>query len=353
MGKKHNQDTTAAENVLALYSFLLTHHQHYSLTQLSEKFSVSKPTMLRYLQYLEKSEFGKIHCEKKGREHFYSIHRPSTRPKISLSPAGLQQLSLCRNFISYILPTSMQKSADITLQQASAYLPDDAQQALNTLSISTMDIGESFSKGKINYTPFEPTLKTLIQAIYEQSVCTVCYQKRLNVQPETFDYAPQRLILYNDTIYIRGFKVTDKGKVNPLFERGTDLALHRFRDVILTKRNSKELPPAPEISKGAFGYMDIAPFIIELKFTENLSTYISERIWSTDQNIKHNKNGTIILTITARSKFEIIPWILGFGAEVEVLSPQWLKEKIQEEILKMNTLYTKKCVINKKNTNLS
>ncbi len=336
MGRKLSQDTTAVENILALYTFLLANKGEYSLSMLSQRFNVSKATLLRYLRQLEKSEFGKVLCEKKGREHFYSLQRPKALPKIALSAQGLQQLALCRDFMSHMLPLSMQRSLDATLQQATAYLPEAS---LETMEAQFRDIGQSFSKGKIDYAPFEPMLKTLMQAIHEKAVCTICYKKRRFEDAYTFDYAPQRLISYNDAIYIRGWKVTDKGAVEPLFERGTDLVLHRFQDVTFTKRSARNLPLIPENAVGAFGYMDHEAFTVKIRFEPRLANYMLERIWSEDQEIEELDGGEIILTLTARNKYEVVPWVLGFGAEAEVLEPQWLREKVGEVAGEMVRVY--------------
>ncbi len=336
MTKKLSLDSNAAENLLALYSFLITAHQAFSLTQLAERFAVSKPTMLRYLRKMEKSHFGKVQCELRGREHFYWLERPHSIPKIALSPHGLQQLALCRDFMAHILPLSMQKSIDSTLQQATAYLPAASLECLGT---QCMDMGQSFRKGAIDYTPFEARLKVLMQAISEQSVCIVSYKKHRSQAPSSFDYAPQRLISYNDALYIRGWKVTERGSVATLLERGTDLALHRIEDVVLTVRSSQSLPPTPEMAQGAFGYMDIEPFQVKIQFSCALSTYVAERMWSADQYIEDTEDKGIILTMTARSDYEIVPWVLGFGAEATVLEPTWLCEAIKKAGQDISALY--------------
>ncbi len=336
MGRKLSQDTTAVENILALYTFLLASKGEYSLSQLSQRFNVSKPTMLRYLQQLENSEFGKILCEKRGREHFYSLHRPRALPKISLSPLGLQQLALCRDFMSHVLPLPMQRNVDAVLQQSTAYLPEGS---MDILGAEQLQMGHSLGKGRIDYAPFEDMLKTLMQAITEQAVCSVCYQKRRYLEANTFDYAPKKLISYNDAIYIRGWKVTDKGAVEKVVTHSTDLVLHRFHSVTLTKRSSHALPAVPEKHQGAFGYMDHEAFTVKLKCAPKISNYLAERIWSDDQYFEELENGGTILTMTARNKYEIVPWILGLGKEVEVLEPQWLREKVLEEVRVVMGMY--------------
>ncbi len=329
MGKKLNADSNAVENVLALYTFFLMNKGPFSLTELSHRFGVSKPTMGRYLIQLEKSHYGKICREERGRKHYYTLERPHPLPKIALEPQGLQMLALCRTFMAHILPTSMQRHIDHVLQSATAYVPPhNAGQALDALNVSVS--GHSVSKGRINYEPFGDMLKLLIRAMTERLVCTVSYKKTRTSEPYSFDYAPQKLISYNDAIYIRGWKVTDKGTVETLHEGGTDLVLHRFQDVFLTRRECGHLPPVPESKEETFGYMQHEPFTVKLQFTEKPATYIAERIWSHGQIVEDMPDGGIMLTMRASNEFEIVPWVLGFGAQVRVLEPEWLREKVVE-----------------------
>lgn len=98
MGKKWNTDKAPVENILSLYTLLLFNYKKYSLRELSDYLNVSKSTTLRYLDQLEKADFGKVLSEKQGRETLYYFERIHDLPKIALNPEALEQLAICHDF---------------------------------------------------------------------------------------------------------------------------------------------------------------------------------------------------------------------------------------------------------------
>ncbi len=335
MPPKINPDNQPSENILKLYTHLQVHTQPISLTALAEEFEVSKPTMIRYLQKLEKSEYAKIQVEKRGREHFYVLDRPQNLPQVSLSVEGLQQLALCRDFLSNLLPPSIQKHIEIALNQAIAYLPKDSKNPLQGLP----RIASSFTRGKIDYTSHQEILKTLLTAIRDKSVCVVTYKSPRGEQ--SFDYVPKIVTALGEAIHINGWKVTEKGRVETLKKHPNNLLLHRIQKIELTKRTSENIPEIDEHDDGYFGFMnDGEIFEATVRFYKNAAHYVSERVWSSEQSIVTNDDtSTIELTLTVQSEYELISWILGFGENAEVLSPDWLRDAIIERAQSVVDIY--------------
>ncbi len=52
---------------------------------------------------------------------------------------------------------------------------------------------------------------------------------------------------------------------------------------------------------------------MQVKFAQEVAAYVSERTWSEDQVVRQLKNGKIILEFTARSRPEVVSWVLSFG----------------------------------------
>lgn len=122
MGKKWNPDAKPGEKLLTLYTLLLS-GRAASLTDLSREINCSKQAMVRLLNQLEASRFGKLLRFKQGREAYYQLERPKSLPRFSLNADGVAQLALCRDFMSHLLPESVFRSVETTLQQASALIP--------------------------------------------------------------------------------------------------------------------------------------------------------------------------------------------------------------------------------------
>ncbi len=335
MGKKWN-DAKPSEKLLSMYTLLLFSGREASLGELSAELGCSKQAVLRLINQLESSRFGKLLHAKRGRESVYRLDRPGNLPKLSLNAEGLHQLALCRDFIVHLLPDSMRKLVDATLQQASAYLPEDET------SGATLSIGKSFAKGRIDYSPFQEMLHSVMKGIRQHKVCAVQYKSSLHGETKSFEFAPKRLVAYREAIHIHGWIVSDKGTAAPLFEKSTTLALHRLHKVLLTRRSAAHLADVEEEHGGAFGLMEEEPFSVRIKFSPAAATYVAERVWSEDQKVTVHKDGSATLVMTARSPAELVAWVLSFADAAELLSPKWLREELAEQVRTLATRYGQK-----------
>jgi len=329
MGKKWSE-AGPAEKILLLYSMLLFSQKKWSLRQLTEKLGCSKSSVLRLIDQLEAAGWGKVLKTKEGRESLYEFDRPIAAPKLSLNAEGLHQLALCRDFIWHLLPEDMRKNLEVTLTQASAFVPPDPED-------EGFPIGRAQFKGRIDYTPFQGFYQGLIQAIRQGKICAVTYQNSLTQPPQIFDYAPKRLYAYHESIRLSGWMVDEKNKAR--HNRPTYLALQRFKDMKITDRSAKRLPEPQLQNEGAFGLMEEEPFRAVLKFSAKTALYVKEREWSRDQEMEIHPDGGLTLGLTAQSRPELLKWILSFGREVKILAPDWLSRTVREEIAALAGLY--------------
>lgn len=336
MGKKWNIDAKPAEKLLALYSMLLFSGREASLSDLSRELNCSKQAVGRLIDQLEASRFGKLLRAKQGRESVYRLDRPKNLPKLSLNAEGLHQLALCRDFILHLLPESMRKVVDATLQQASAYLPEGGTPD------DLLSIGTSFAKGRIDYSSFQDMLQAVTKGIRQGKVCAVQYKASLNGEVKSFEFAPKRLVAYREAIHIHGWIVSDKGTAAPLFEKPTNLALQRLQKVFVTRRSAAHIPDVKEEHKGTFGVMEDKPFPVRVKFSASAATYAAERVWSEDQKVTVHKDGSVTLAMTARRSTEVIAWVLSFADTAELLSPKWLRAELAEHVATLAARYEQK-----------
>ena len=331
MGIKWDKDATPSGKLLSLYTLLLIKGKEMSLGELARELKCSKQSVSRMLDQLEASQYGKLLRDKRGKEAIYHLDRPKKLPMLSLNAEGLHQLALCRDFMIHLLPESIRNSVDATLRQASAYLPEQEGEDFFTTQ------GHSYVKGHIDYTPFQKLLQTLTQAIKTNKICSVRYQPHLREDARTYLYAPKRLLAYHETLRFVGWIVTPEGKA--LYDEPTVFLLHRMKEVSLTRTNAINLPDPEDKSKSAFGLISGELFTVAVRFEPFSALYVSERKWSADQKIEQNEDGSITLTMTARSDIEVISWVLGFGDKAEILSPDWLREEVAEKVRAMAERY--------------
>ena len=75
---------------------------------------------------------------------------------------------------------------------------------------------------------------------------------------------------------------------------------------------------------------------VKIRFSPEQARYVQERTWHPSQKIvKDPKDGSIILTRQVADLGEVKRWLIGFGAEAEVLEPTELCEEISGECAKL------------------
>jgi hypothetical protein len=61
-----------------------------------------------------------------------------------------------------------------------------------------------------------------------------------------------------------------------------------------------------------------------LRFTAAARPFVEERHWHPSQQIRSNPDGGCMLQVKVSEPLEMQPWIRSWGAQVEVIAPEWL-----------------------------
>jgi predicted DNA-binding transcriptional regulator YafY len=146
---------------------------------------------------------------------------------------------------------------------------------------------------------------------------------------------PLHLLCYMGSWHLIAFCTLKKGL--------RDFALSRIRAIepaTQIGRLPKCLPSVKDYINRNFGLMSGGESVeVCLKFTREVSPWISEQIWFSGQEVFMNEDGSICLKFPVADFREIRREILKYGASVEVLSPQELRGEIRSEIARMSKVY--------------
>jgi predicted DNA-binding transcriptional regulator YafY len=320
MGRKKNPDASPGEKLLALYCFLLYRRREMSLSELAEKLECSKQTISRLINQLEAATDGKVVRHSRGREAYYSLERlEKNLPQLPLDAEGLAQLALCRDFMLHLLPADMRRKINQTLDLSTAYLPPNKG--------GLPEIGLSLTKGAIDYTPHQDKLQALREAISAGRLCAVGYQADRNKPAKNYDLAPKKLLAYQGSLRVFAWIVDGRTPARAKYDSPALFSVQRFTMVRLLEKSSRHLPEPP-IEEGVFGLMADEAFTAKVSFQSDAAAYVEERTWSADQNFEHRPDGSLVLTFQARSHLEVLSWVLSFGAQAEILAPDWLRKEM-------------------------
>jgi predicted DNA-binding transcriptional regulator YafY len=331
MGKKKNPDASPGEKLLALYCTLLYSRREMSLSELAASLTCSKQTIGRLINKLESSSYGKVVRRLRGREAYYALARPEKNlPQLPLDAEGLAQLVLCRDFMVHLLPKDMRRTITRTLNLTAAYLPEG--QGIPP------EIGLGLAKGAIDYTPHQDKLQALRKAISDGRLCAVSYQADRSRPARSYDFAPKKLLAYQGSLRVLGWIVDGRTPARAKHEDPSLLFVQRFSKVMPLKKSGRHLPDPPA-EEGTFGLMADEVFKARVCFKGEATTYVEERTWSAEQSFKRRPDGSLVLTFKARSRLEVLSWVLSFGARAEILAPGWLRAEMVRAVRALSLAY--------------
>jgi predicted DNA-binding transcriptional regulator YafY len=81
------------------------------------------------------------------------------------------------------------------------------------------------------------------------------------------------------------------------------------------------------------------PTEVILRFIPDATTYVRERTWHTSQALDSDPEGGLTLRLCIAEPREMLPWIRSWGPQVEVIAPEWLRERVAEDLRRGAQIY--------------
>lgn len=98
---------------------------------------------------------------------------------------------------------------------------------------------------------------------------------------------------------------------------------------------------ADQIFNQAWGiwFTEKEPIEVELRFSKQVARRVLETRWHPSEEVNEQDDGSLMWRASIAEPQEMLPWIRGWGADVEVLKPEQLRETLKNEVAKMAGLY--------------
>jgi predicted DNA-binding transcriptional regulator YafY len=142
------------------------------------------------------------------------------------------------------------------------------------------------------------------------------------------DVSPQRLVLYRDNWYLDTYC--------HLREALRSFAVDAIQLAELRDTKAKEIPARQLDEYLGSGYGIFAGTEREwasLRFSPKSSRWVSAQTWHPDQRTQLEKDGSYRLDVPYTHDRELVMEILKFGADVEVLGPPLLRQRVTEALV--------------------
>ncbi len=96
-----------------------------------------------------------------------------------------------------------------------------------------------------------------------------------------------------------------------------------------------------ELLKHAWGiwYGEQEPVTVKLRFSPAVIKRVKESIWHPLEKVEEIEGGGCLWSVEIAEWREMLPWVRGWGADVEVLEPKELREALEKEAKKLARMY--------------
>jgi predicted DNA-binding transcriptional regulator YafY len=270
---------------------------------LARHFEVSKRTIYRDMAALNEMGVPIISLPGEGYEMMEGFYLPP----LIFTPAEASALFLGAQMLIGQAAGHMPIVAEHALSKLAAILPPATKAQVDQLTGIIQ-----FILPTDRFDLDDGRLMTLQRAIVERRVVHVKYHSYSQNEVTERDIEPQNLTYSNGTWYVNGYCRLRQGP------RG--FRLDRIDELKLRAERFKERAHTPAASE---------PVDVRVRFDHSIVRWVRERQHYAFQREELAPDG-IVMTYRVHRLTELTPWLLGWGAQAEVLSPPELRAEIRQ-----------------------
>lgn len=308
---------------------LMTSRRGKAVTELAEELECHLRTAYRDLEALQTAGFPIYNERVDGKNHWALLDAVKHQLPVPFSLPELMALYFSRDMLKIFKDTVFYDSLETLFQKIKATLPPAYIEKLDRVKNS---LGVSPTPHK-PHGRFNEIINRANAAALNKNVLDIVYFGMKSKKETRRNVAPYKLWYHNGAFYLIGFcHLRNDIRI---------FAVDRIKSLVKTEETF-ETPgdfDAEDFMRDSFGVFQGDLVHIKIRFSPNVSGYISEKIWHTSQKLRFMEDGHLIFEADVAGLEEIKFWIMNWGAEAEALEPEPLRETIKKEAAKMLSLY--------------
>jgi predicted DNA-binding transcriptional regulator YafY len=294
-----------------------------TLAQLCGELGVTKRTVQRDIQVLTEAHFPVTSDMRNGTVFWHFMEGFHAEAPIALTLTEQMALYFSKGLFKPLQGGPIYESLESAIQKIGSQLPAQSFSLLrgleNALAVRTF--------GFKDYSRSKQTIEAMTRAVFHKYRVRLTYQSPRDSKPTERELDPYRLWYVSNALYVVGH--------DHLRNDLRVFAVDRIRSVSLTNHRF-EIPEDFDFevfTQTAFNMIWGETQEAKIRFSASQAPYIRERTWHPSQKIEIEPDGSIILTLQVADLGEVKFWLIGFGAEAEVLEPAALRDDVKAECL--------------------
>ena len=278
-------------------------------------------TIWRDLRVLEQAGFP-LYDDKvgDGRRSLWKLEERFTLGlPVKLTLAETSALLMSRDLLRPVGPQPLGAAITGAFDKIGRVLSRDALKLLDQMreSIGVRAVGAKLQGAAAEHVAF------IQRALLERRRLEMRYYSMSRDEENRRQVDPYHLTVYDGGFYLVGY--CHWRKTERIF------AVERIRELRMLVTTFRPRPDfsAEEYLKHVWGIIkgDIVP--VKVIFSRSVARYVRDRLWHPSQKLRELPDGRLEMNLRVADTIEVRRWILGYGADAEVLEPALLREVLR------------------------
>ncbi len=282
-------------------------------------------TVRRDLEALEAVGFPLVTEHHNGQTRWRLIEGFRNIPALGFSATELMALTFSRKLLEPLQGTEIQSALNSALNKVASALPPQAHGYVRSLD-NLFSIGLGPHK---NYQQYKTIVDLITQAIDKTRTAQIRYFSASRNATSRREVGPYRLWYASGGLYLIAY--------DHLRKDVRMFAVERIRSITLTD-HPYQMPLGFEVEEyvqDALMIMRGRRIDVELLFSKKVAAWMKDKLWHASQEAFLMKDGRLRMTLKVADTDELVGWILSFGSQVRVVSPESLWKKVRDEARKI------------------
>ncbi len=288
-------------------------------TGLAREYEVSPRTILRDIDFMRDMLDAPIEYDAEKRGFRYTEENYSL-PNIAIRESDLFAICIAEKALEQYANTPLYDKLSSVFEKLRSFLPD-------SVTVRPGWIDNRFTFLSESFTAIDPAVWETVAEGLRASRHVVIAHRKAGGEATTRSVAPYHMVNFRGEWYLVGRC--------SLRESVLRFAMSRIRSAVLTDE-AFEIPADFDFQKylgSHFGIMtEDEDRRVTIEFSPAQAPYVEERTWHTGQIVTRKDDGSILLSFTTNSLFEVKRWVLSWGADARVIEPDSLARLVREEL---------------------
>ncbi len=277
--------------------------------------------MQRDIADLERAGFPLISESRNGTVRWKFIEGFRVETPVSLTLSEQMALYFSRGLFRPLQGSPIYDALESAMQKVGSAMPPQGFHFLNGFDKQISVRGFAWK----DYGRSRDVIAALTRAVFHRFTVAIEHRGPRQQQPMRRLVNPFRLWYVNNGLYLVGFDHDRQ-----------DLRVFAV-DRILSAKPTNRRFEVPEdfdfesFTQTAFQMIWGEPQEVVIRFSARQAPYIKERTWHPSQELENLPGGRLVLRMRVADVDEVKRWLVGFGAEAEVVEPKELQQAVRQE----------------------